>query len=74
MEVDFLLAHLKHPDITDCLPSWIGRFARGELKECADTFERFIGKLANAASKESAGPGASVHLAVCQRDGDWICA
>ncbi|KAL1942533.1 hypothetical protein VTO73DRAFT_6135 [Trametes versicolor] len=57
MELDFLLAHLKHPDITDCLPSWIRRFARGELKDCADTFERLIGKLADAASTGSAGKG-----------------
>lgn len=56
MELAFLLAHLQHPDITDCLPSWIGRFARGELKECANTFERFIRKLSSAALTGSGGP------------------
>ncbi|KAI0661272.1 hypothetical protein C8Q70DRAFT_911561 [Cubamyces menziesii] len=45
MELNFALTYLKHPDITVRLPTWVSRFARGELKECADTLERLIHKL-----------------------------
>ncbi|EIW63017.1 uncharacterized protein TRAVEDRAFT_141629 [Trametes versicolor FP-101664 SS1] len=50
MELNFVVAHLKHPHIAVELPTWIDRFARGELKECADTFGRLIHKLACAAT------------------------
>ena len=46
MELNFLLAHIKHPDITTRLPWWIYRFAQGELAPCADTFGMMIHKLA----------------------------
>ncbi|KAM5532555.1 hypothetical protein V8D89_013761 [Ganoderma adspersum] len=46
MELNFLLAHIKHPDITTRLPWWIHRFAQGELAACADTFGMLIHKLA----------------------------
>lgn len=55
MELNFVVAHLKHPHIAARLPIWIDRFARGGLKECADTFERLIHKLACAATV-SVGP------------------
>ncbi|KAI0356218.1 hypothetical protein OH77DRAFT_1423821 [Trametes cingulata] len=48
MELHFLLMYLKHPDITVRLPTWIDKFARGELQACADTFGRLIHKLACA--------------------------
>ncbi|OJT09292.1 hypothetical protein TRAPUB_14289 [Trametes pubescens] len=57
MELNFVVAHLKHPHIVVELPTWIDRFARGELKECADTFGRLIHKLACAAT---AAPGGVV--------------
>lgn len=55
MELNFVLANLKHPDITVRLPTWIDRFARGELPECADTFGRLIHKLACAVTAPPSG-------------------
>ncbi|EIW63019.1 uncharacterized protein TRAVEDRAFT_34275 [Trametes versicolor FP-101664 SS1] len=55
MELNFVLLYLKHPDITVRLPTWIDRFARGELPECADTFGRLIHKLACAATAPPSG-------------------
>ncbi|KAI0769670.1 hypothetical protein BD413DRAFT_77371 [Trametes elegans] len=48
MELEFLLKHIKHPDITVRMPCWVDRFACGELKECAETFGALISKLACA--------------------------
>lgn len=57
MELNFLLTHMQHPDITIRLPLWIDSFAHGELRHCADTFGMFIHKLACAAT--SRGPANS---------------
>ncbi|PIL34170.1 hypothetical protein GSI_03881 [Ganoderma sinense ZZ0214-1] len=55
MELNFLLAHIKHPDVTTRLPWWINRFALGELATCADTFGMLIHKLACIAPPDQFG-------------------
>ncbi|KAI0356219.1 hypothetical protein OH77DRAFT_1520303 [Trametes cingulata] len=53
MQLDILMEHLKDPDVSSRLLTWVNRFASGELKECASTFGRLINKLTSAA--ESGG-------------------
>ncbi|KAI0829627.1 hypothetical protein BC628DRAFT_1416674 [Trametes gibbosa] len=55
VELDFVRVNIRHPDITIRLPAWTDLFARGELKEHADTFGRFIHMLVCAATAAPAG-------------------
>ncbi|KAH9847627.1 hypothetical protein C2E23DRAFT_848045 [Lenzites betulinus] len=55
MELNYVGVYIKHPDIIVRLPAWTDRFARGELKEHADTFGRFIHMLVCAATAAPAG-------------------
>ena len=60
LELDFLLKHIRHPDITIRLPLWTDRFARGQLSECGDTFLKLIHRLACAAAPNLAVNPAAV--------------
>ncbi|RPD78283.1 hypothetical protein L226DRAFT_531628 [Lentinus tigrinus ALCF2SS1-7] len=67
MELDFLLTHIQHPDVTIRLPQWIDRFARGDLRECAGTIGTLIHKLACAAVTPTSTVGAPKGPSSCPR-------